>query len=142
VLVDVEVLIIHIFGLGYPTHRYCHTLLIGSVLGLFWGASAYPLRHLFKRLMQLLRIPYQTGLRKMLVSGVLGVWLHVLIDSIYHWDIRVFWPSRARPLHNLLSRQQVKSVCLALFAAAIIVYVIALVLSYKSKADQTSDRKF
>ena len=78
----------------------------------------------------------------MLISGILGVWLHVLIDGIYHWDIRVFWPSRARPLHNLLSRQQVKSVCLALFAAAIIVYVITLVLSYKSKADQTSDRKF
>jgi membrane-bound metal-dependent hydrolase YbcI (DUF457 family) len=133
------------FGLGYPDHRYCHTLLIGSVLGILWGASAYPLRHIFNRLMQLIHIPYQTGFLKMLISGVLGVWLHVLIDSIYHWDIRVFWPSHARPLYELLGRPtrgEVKTVCLAPFAAAIIVYVITLVLSYKSKADQTSDRKF
>jgi membrane-bound metal-dependent hydrolase YbcI (DUF457 family) len=81
----------------------------------------------------------------MLISGILGVWLHVLIDSIYHWYIMAFWPSRARPLYELLGRPtrgEVKTVCLAFFAAAFIVYVITLVLSYKSKADQSSDRKF
>jgi membrane-bound metal-dependent hydrolase YbcI (DUF457 family) len=145
IIVDLEVLIITIFGLGYPRHRYCHTLLIGLVLGILWGVAAYPLRHIFNRLMQLIHIPYQTGLLKMLISGVLGVWLHVLIDGIYHWDIRVFWPSHARPLYGLLDRPirgEGKAVCLAFFAAAVIVYVIMLVRSCKSKADQSSDRKF
>jgi len=140
IIVDLEVLIINSFGLGYPFHRYCHTLLIGSVVGLLWGASAYPLRHFFNRLMKILRISYQTSFRKMLISGVLGVWIHVLIDGIYHWDARVFWPSRARPLYRLLSRQQVEVVCLALFAAALIVYVIMLAFSYKSRADQTGEK--
>jgi len=76
----------------------------------------------------------------MLISGILGVWLHVLIDGIYHWDIQVFWPSRARPLYRLLSRQQVEVVCLALFAAAVIVYVIMLAFSYKNKTDKTSEK--
>lgn len=142
VIVDIEVLVIYLFRLGYPTHRYCHTLLIGSVLGLLWGASAYPLRHFFGRLMRILRIPYQTGFLKMLISGILGVWLHVLIDGIYHWDVRVFWPGHARFLYNLLSQQQVKAICLAFFAAAVIVYAIMVVLSYKNKADQANDRKF
>jgi membrane-bound metal-dependent hydrolase YbcI (DUF457 family) len=141
VIVDVEALVIHLFRLGYPSHRYCHTLLIGAGLGLLWGASAYPLRHLFKWLMQILRIPYQTGFWKMLISGVLGVWLHVLIDSIYHWDIMAFWPSHARLPHRLLNPQQVEVVCLAFFAAAIIVYMIMLILSYKSKTDRTGEKK-
>lgn len=136
IIVDIEVLVMAAFGLGYPHHRYCHTLLIGSVLGILWGASAYPLRHLFKRLMQILRIPYQTSLRKMLISGVLGVWLHVLIDGIYRWDSMVFWPSHARLPHRLLNQQQVEAMCLVFLAAAIIVYVIMLVLSYRREAGQ------
>jgi len=75
----------------------------------------------------------------MLISSVLGVWLHVLIDGIYHWDVWVFWPSHAKPLYKLLGRPtrgEVKSVCIAFFAAAIIVYVIMLVLSYRREAGQ------
>lgn len=141
VIVDIEVLVVWLFELGYPIHRYCHTLLIGSIVGLLWGVAAYPLRHFFNRLMQIIRIPYQISFRKMLISGILGVWLHVLIDRIYHWDVRVFWPSRARPLYGLPSHRQVEILCLAFFAAALIVYVITVALSYRSKADQTGDQK-
>jgi len=140
IIVDLEVLIINLFRLGYPFHRYCHTLLIGSLIGLLWGASAYPLRRFFKRLMKILRIPYQTNFRKMLISGVLGVWLHVLMDGLYHWDVRVFWPSRAMPLYHLLTEQQLKTTCRVFFAAAVIVYVIMLVCSYKSRINQTSEK--
>ncbi|MHC4544154.1 MAG: hypothetical protein ACYSYL_06435 [Planctomycetota bacterium] len=79
VIVDLEVLLGH----GYPIHRYFHTLLIGAAAGILWATVAYPLRNLFKMIMQTLRIPYQTSFLKMLISGVLGVWLHVVIDSIY-----------------------------------------------------------
>ena len=37
VIVDVEVLAVGLFGLGWPIHRYCHTLLIGAVVGALWG---------------------------------------------------------------------------------------------------------
>jgi membrane-bound metal-dependent hydrolase YbcI (DUF457 family) len=140
VVVDIEVLIITIFGLGYPRHRYCHTFLVGAVLGLLWGAAAYPLRGIFKRLMQSFRIPYQPSFWKMLLSGVLGVWLHVLIDGIYHWDIRPFWPARARLLYHLLTRRQIETVCLACLAAAFVVYMILLGLSYRSRAQQPGEK--
>jgi membrane-bound metal-dependent hydrolase YbcI (DUF457 family) len=109
-------------------------------LGLLWGAAAYPLRGIFKRLMQAFRIPYQPGFWKMLLSGVLGVWLHVLIDGIYHWDIRPFWPSRARFLYHLLTRRQIETVCLACLAAAFVVYVITLGFSYRSRAQQPGEK--
>ena len=123
VVVDIEIL----FAAGYPVHKYAHTLLIGAVVGLIWALAAYPLRNLFRKIMQILRIPYQTSLPKMLVSGVLGVWLHVAIDAIYHWDVRVFWPSKARPLYALITKQQLQALCVAFFIAAIIPYAIAIV---------------
>jgi len=137
VIVDIEVLIAAILGLGYPIHRYAHTLLIGAVVGAVWGALAYKAKPAFEWAMQQLRIPYKTNFWKMVISGVLGVWLHVFIDAIYHGDVRIFWPSRAIPLFRLISRGQLKVVCLAFFAAAVILYAIA-VKSY-IKQDRTKE---
>ena len=124
VVVDVEVLVINLLGLKWPVHRYAHTLLIGTLAGIVWALAAYPLRHLFKKIMTILRLPYQTSLRRMLISGILGVWLHVLIDSVYHYDVRLFWPSRIRPLYELLTKQQVKTVCIGFFVLAFIEYLL------------------
>jgi membrane-bound metal-dependent hydrolase YbcI (DUF457 family) len=133
VIVDIEVL----FADGWPKHGYAHTLLIGTVVGVIWALVAYPLRRFFKKIMQIIRIPYKTGFWKMIISGVLGVWLHVVTDGIYHWDVRIFWPSKARPLHRLLSQGQLKAICAGFFVAAVIVYA-TVVLSYgkQNKAEK------
>ena len=94
VIVDIEVLFT-----GY--HSYCHTLLIGAAVGAAWGIVAYPFRGIFKRLMNLIRLPYTTGFWKMLISGILGIWLHVLIDSSYHYDVKMFWPNKT-PLWRMM----------------------------------------
>lgn len=124
IVVDIEVLVIRLLGLGWPFHRYIHTLLLGAIAGVVWGTAAYPLRHLFTKIMRILRIPYQTGFWKMVISGVLGVWLHVVIDAIYHWDVRIFWPSKTRPLYELISRGHIKPVCVVFFFAALVLYVL------------------
>ncbi len=129
VIVDIEVLVIMLFDLGWPIHRYCHTLLIGAAVGGLWGVAAYPLRHLFKKIMQLFRVPYKVDLRKMVISGVLGVWLHVLIDGAYHFDIKMFWPyetiSLWRVCHRHVSAGQIETICVAFFITAVIPYAFA-----------------
>jgi membrane-bound metal-dependent hydrolase YbcI (DUF457 family) len=122
VIVDLEVL----FNRHWPVHRYFHTLLIGAAVGAIWGIAAYPLRHIFGKIMRIIRIPYQTGLRKMVVSGILGVWLHVVIDAIYHCDVKVFWPSNANPLSGLMTHGQVKILCIVSFFAAVLLYALIL----------------
>jgi membrane-bound metal-dependent hydrolase YbcI (DUF457 family) len=126
IIVDIEVLVIGLLGLGWPTHRYSHTLLIGAVVGVIWAVVAYRLRHFFKKIMQMLRIPYQTSFWKMVVSGALGVWLHVVIDAIYHWDVQIFWPSKAKPLWRLISQEQIEIVCIGFLVAAAIAYAFAV----------------
>ena len=133
VIVDLEVLIIRLLGVGWPIHRYIHTLLIGAAAGIVWALAAYPLRNVFKKIMLLLRIPYKTSIWKMLTSGILGVWLHVVIDSIYHWDVRLFWPSKAKPLYALVTKQQVQTICLAFFIAATVLWGFTAILYSKRK---------
>jgi hypothetical protein len=125
IVVDSEVLVIRLLGLGWPAHRYFHTLLFGTAVGAIWGIMAYPLRRFFGKIMRMLRIPYQTSFWKMVVSGVLGVWLHVLIDGIYHCDVRLFWPSNVKPLYGLISQGWIKVICIASFFAAAIAYAFA-----------------
>ena len=131
VIVDVEVLIIITFGLGWPAHRYCHTLLIGAIVGAIWGVAAYPLRGLFEITMRLIHIPYKSSLRKMVISGILGAWLHIIIDGIYHSDVGVFWPSKTLSLYQLIhpyiDREQIRTLCLVFFVAVIIPYAMAVV---------------
>ncbi|MFZ0034183.1 MAG: hypothetical protein WAK60_04230 [Sedimentisphaerales bacterium] len=133
IVVDFEVLAIRLLGLGWPVHRYCHTLLFGAVVGTLWGIAAYPLRHFFEKIMQILRIPYQTSFGKMVISGILGVWLHVAIDALYHWDVRIFWPSKINPLWQLISRGHVKTLCIGFFVAAVIAYAFAVASYLKQK---------
>lgn len=130
VIVDLEVLTINLFGLGWPYHRYCHTLLIGTALGFLWAIAAYRLRNVFAKLMQLLRMPYQTSLAKMIISAILGVWLHVLIDGVYHYDVRAFWPDKRislwRTMRRYIDQDHVKLICVAFFVAAVILYVFTV----------------
>ena len=136
VIVDIEVLAVWVFGLGMPIHRYCHTMLIGAAVGALWGLAAYPLRPIFKKIMQIFRLPYQTSLRKMIISGILGVWLHVLIDGFYHSDVNVFWPNTTISLWQItapyISKRQIEIICIVFFIAAVVLYTIA-VSSYKKQ---------
>ena len=137
VVVDLEVLIIAALDLGFPIHRYTHTLLLGAAVGLLWGIVAWPLRRFFAPVMRTLRIPYSPACWKMLISGVLGVWLHALIDGVYHFDVRLFWPSRSRWLFWHVQRHfdqsRIESICLLFFAAAIIPYGFAVLSFHKDK---------
>jgi membrane-bound metal-dependent hydrolase YbcI (DUF457 family) len=106
--------------------------LIGALVGVLWGIAAYPLRHFFKKMMRVFYIPYKTSLRKMVISGILGVWLHVLIDQIYHFDVKIFWPSKNMWLWQMINghitKQQIETICMLFFIAAFVVYILAVTI--------------
>lgn len=126
VIVDLEPLTVILLGPDYPMHGFCHTFLLGSAVGLAWALIAYSGKSFFQRLMKLLHVPYQTNLRKILVSAILGIWFHVLLDGMLYGDIQPFWPLQANPLLDLLSRYTVYFICQILFVPAIALYIIAV----------------
>ena len=145
VVVDIEVLVIRFLHLGYPIHRYCHTLAIGAVVGAVWGIVAYfLLRRLFEGLMALVRIRYKAGPVKMIISGALGAALHVLIDGIYHSDVHLFWPSRSisfwRTVHRYYGHERIETICLYFLFGVAVLYVHAIT-SYRKKAKIENAKK-
>ena len=135
VVIDFEPLLVMTFNLDYPLHGYCHTLLIGSLVGLVWAMSAYPLRHLFGKAMGFLRLPYAPTLAKMAVSGVLGVWLHVLFDAPIYYDIQPFYPIKANPFYGSLSIDSVYNICAACFVPALAIYIFQAFVRKESKIE-------
>jgi len=95
---------------------------------------------LFKRVMQIFSLPYQTSLSKMVISGILGVWFHVLIDGAYHPDVKVFWPNKTLSFRMIIQRyanqDRIEDICVIFFLAAVIVYMIVLVSAQKQKKIQ------
>ncbi len=129
VVVDIEVLLRN----DWPYHQYLHTLLIGAAVGALWGLIGYRLRGPFKKLMRLFRMPHKTTIRKAIISGILGVWLHAVTDAIYHPDVHLLWPYKKRVLHALVQSGELKAICATLLAAAVLIYLTEVLL--KNKAD-------
>jgi membrane-bound metal-dependent hydrolase YbcI (DUF457 family) len=132
VVIDFEPGVVLLFGLIYPAHGYCHTFLLGTLIGLVWGLLAYPARNPLGWLMKLFGLPYWTSLGKMVLSGVLGVWFHVLLDSFCWGDIRPFWPIGANPLYNLTGMNTVRLLCVVAYIPAVVLY-IGVVIAHRRK---------
>jgi membrane-bound metal-dependent hydrolase YbcI (DUF457 family) len=120
VVIDIEVLVNNILHIGWPYHRFCHTLIGGSAVGLVWGVLAYFIAGI---LLKRTKIKYQPRFWKMAISGILGGQLHSVIDSFYHYDVKIFWPMQKNPFWNIISQSQVKELCLVCFAVLAILYI-------------------
>jgi hypothetical protein len=139
VIIDVEVLFCVHHTTGPLTHWnfphqvfHFHTMLIGGIVGVVFGLALFPLKNIFQKIMDLLRLAYKPTALKMAFSGLLGAWLHATIDSIYHWDVQMFWPNKNyRPLWNLLTQSQINDICLAFVLAMVALYAILLALQLK-----------
>ncbi len=132
VVIDLEPLAVILFGLNYPLHGYFHTFLVGTVVALVWGLIAYWGKSILQRLMKLFHLSYETNFRKMLLSAILGIWFHILLDGQLYTNIQPFWPLKANPLYGLLSYNTVYLICKISFLPAIVLYIIA-VASYVRK---------
>jgi len=133
VVVDLEVL----FAPGFPEyhrHWHFHTFAGGTLVGAVFGVICWFCKPLFSWAMNILHISYRPRLWKMMLAGSLGVCLHVLVDSFYHWDVQPLWPFSNKNIfwkmlkHGSpdIGKQQVKLVCLVLFFAAIVLYIFAV----------------
>lgn len=90
--VDLEVLFIEKIRAGEYVPRYGHTLLVAGAIGIGLAVVMAPLKRPCQWIMRRVGLPYETGLVKMAVSGVLGAWLHVVIDGMYRTGVGIFWP--------------------------------------------------
>lgn len=148
VLVDVEVLADGHIQPGWPVHQlwHFHTLLVGGLAGAIFGAIVYyvkPLRWCSEKSMALIGLPGRATLLSMVLAGLLGAWLHVLIDSFYHYDVQLFWPYRDNTIFrwinsgtfsNMYDTQRwVVFICEVFWGLMVGLYILLLALRLKKK---------
>jgi hypothetical protein len=103
VILDTEVMADSYFDHGWPVHQlwHFHTLLVGGLVGAILGVLIYgikPFRWVGQWFNSLLGLTCSPTLISMILSGIIGAWLHVLVDGLYHSDVEVFWPIHNNPL--------------------------------------------
>lgn len=123
VFVDLEPLAVMSLGLPYPVHGIMHSFLLSLLILVPLSAGCYLLRSLFSEMMKLLRLPYDTGLRAMVLSGILGGWLHILTDAPLYSDIQPFYPSASNPLFGLVDVDRMYLLCSWALLPAIGIYL-------------------
>lgn len=122
IAIDVEPGIVMTCNLNYPLHGYAHTLFIGGLIGLGFAAAAYPFRQLIGKVMSRFRLPYAPTFAKMLLSGIIGAWLHVLLDATLYPEMNPFFPLRGNPMFGSVPFLAVYGICAILFVPALVIY--------------------
>ncbi|HWQ25811.1 MAG TPA: hypothetical protein VN367_03410 [Chlorobaculum sp.] len=122
IFIDIQPLLVLTGLMGGPLHGLTHTYLFGGVIGVITGICSYQFLPIYTHIFNAVRFPYATNLQKMVLSGILGAWLHILTDSPIYSDIKPLYPETANPLYGLLNYQQMSQICLLFFPVAVVFY--------------------
>lgn len=131
VVIDIEPLTIMFFNIPGSLHPIFHTYLFGAFAGALWGYIAYKLRGLFGIIMKTLYLDYIPRLQTAIISGILGFWFHVFIDSFMHRDMSPFYPLAFNPFVGIISTYQVYVLSAVSFVPVFIFYLVLVLRSTK-----------
>jgi len=81
------------------------------------------------------RLSSAPTIKRMLISGVLGTWLHVALDAPLYRDIRPFWPLSANPLLGTIGSDALYAFCAWSFIPALVIYAVMVIRTRDSERD-------
>ena len=123
-----------LFDYYYKIYSLGHTFIGGAITGLTWAVIMYLARPILKWFMNLLRLPYQPNLAKMIMSAVLGIWFHILIDGVYYGTF-------LRPLSNIFSQTWMELFLMVCFIAFVIYYMFIVKGGTKNNQPKAQQEK-
>jgi membrane-bound metal-dependent hydrolase YbcI (DUF457 family) len=141
VIVDVEPLLVLVFGLDYPLHGFFHSFLGGAIVALVLTLVINRIRETVSPLLAFFRLEQRSSLRSILLAALSGVYLHILLDARMYGDIRPLYPLEADPffIQTALPGLWESMFCVWCFFGAVIVYVIKLFLIWRTKRGSKSN---
>jgi membrane-bound metal-dependent hydrolase YbcI (DUF457 family) len=101
VLIDLEPLMVLIFGLPGPLHGFFHSLLGASVAATLLAGVISRVRGFLEPVYAFLRLEGDRRFQRFLISALLGTWSHVLLDAPLYGDLRPFYPLGGNPLFGV-----------------------------------------
>jgi len=133
IIVDVEPITIVVFHLGYRLHGFFHTFVGGTLIALVLAGAMSKIRTHLTPLLTFFGLEQKASFRRILSSSLLGVYVHILLDSNMHWDIQPFYPVSYNPFldRSVLPGLYLELMCFWSFIGAVILYVLRLFLIWR-----------
>ena len=97
VIVDIEPFLVLTSNLNYPLHGFLHSFMGGTLLALILAPAMSKIRSILSPLMSFFKLEKKLSFRSVLSAALLGVYLHILLDSPLYSDIRPFYPFDFNP---------------------------------------------
>ncbi len=135
VIVDIEPILILLLGLDAPLHGFFHSFLGGTIIALILTGIMTLLRKLFTPVMSFFKLEQERSFIKILMASLLGIYIHILFDSLMHTDIKPFYPLDFNPFLGYASELGVSAtrICEYSFLAGLTAYIIRLIIYYWRK---------
>lgn len=129
VIVDVEPFLVICFNLKYPLHGFLHSFLGGTLIAFLLAIVMSKLRNSFSPLMSFFRLEQKTSFKSILLASLFGIYLHILLDSRLHQDIKPFYPFDFNPFlsHRMfVVFFEIYGLCILSFIGGGVIYIIKL----------------
>jgi membrane-bound metal-dependent hydrolase YbcI (DUF457 family) len=135
VIVDLEPFLVLALNLNYPLHGFFHSFLGGTLVAVPLALVMYRVRGKLSSLLSFFKLEQKVSFKRVLAAALLGIYLHILLDSRGYTDIQPFYPSTVNPFlaSGPLAGLDSALFCVWSFIGAPVIYVIILGLSYYYK---------
>jgi len=128
VIVDVEPIMVLIFDLDCPLHGFFHSFLGGTIVAFLLAAVMIEVRKSLSSLLSYCRLEQKSRFKNILLASLSGIYIHILLDSWMHIDIRPFYPLDLNPFlsGSSLPGLWMHILCVWCFMGAVCIYVVRL----------------
>ena len=139
VIVDIEPFTVILLNLNYPLHGFLHSFLGGTLLAIALTAFMAGVRIRFNRILSAFKIEQETSTGKILSASLLGIYIHIILDSYMHSDIRPFYPLDINPFlsRSMLVGLKINMLCTWMFIAGLITSYQSLRLSRSPQLERS-----
>ena len=141
IILDLEPLIIIIQGHNSPLHGTFHSLTMSLPVAFVIALVMYYFRGFTGSILERASLPQETNLTKIIISSILGVWIHVLLDSFLYPDLSLLYPFKVNPLLGLVSQNNIHIFCIVSFFIAFVVYLVRIGLKTRNRPISFTSKK-
>lgn len=110
IIIDIEPFYVLFFNINYPLHGFFHTFIGGTFMALLLSLVLYYLKNILDKIHKFLNL-YQRNFINILFSCLVGIYLHVLLDSFLYYDIKPLFPFKINPFYKMFSSHMIYLFC-------------------------------
>ena len=126
IIIDIEPFLVIVLNLDYPIHGFFHSFAGGIILAIPLTLVMVRIKGNLSPLVKLFRVEQRSSFKNVVIASLSGLFIHVLLDSRMHSDMKPFFPFELNPfLHGSWQViYELYSLCSLMFIGGVIFYII------------------